>query len=267
MRRMRNGRVAATDTESHPQGGGVMVWLLGLIVLIGAGVIGALIAYFIFTQVDVKLPLRDQPATVTLLDPLMGRGDVLRKLDIAIDDTIQTQVPVNQRVTIPIKDTLDLKLHFDGKVPLKLDIPVKETISLKQQVALDTVIDAQILGDKHALPVQGTIPINEEVPIDLTVPVRKQVHLNFTAPVTAEIDQDLTVPLKTTINADVPIDSAFKVPVLNQLKGRIDMPDTPTKVVINKADLKLPLRTLELGLVDDGNGDQASGKANAEAAQ
>lgn len=258
MKRTENGQAAIAAVTPRRQAGGVMVWLLGLIVLTGAAVIGALIAYFIFTYVEVKLPLHDQPATVTLPDPLTGRAEVLEKLDIAIDDTIQTQVPVNQQVTIPIKDTLDLKLHFDGDVPLKLDIPVNETIQLKQKVDLDTVIKARILGDTQKLPVQGTIPINEKVPLDLTVPVDKTVHLNFTAPVSAEIDQELTVPLKTTIDANVPIDSAFNVPVLNQLKGRIDMPDTPTKVVINKADLKLPLRTLELSMKNDedtgGNG-------------
>lgn len=230
-----------------------MVWLLALIVLTGAAVIGALIAYFIFTYVEVKLPLRDQPATVTLLDPLKGRAEVLEKLDIRIDDTIQTQVPVNQRVTIPIKDKLDLQLHFDGDVPLKLNIPVNETIRLKQEVDLDTVIEARILGDTQKLPVRGTIPINEKVPLDLTVPVNKTVHLNFTAPVSAKIDQELTVPLKTTIDANVPIDSAFNVPVLNQLEGRIKMPDKPTRVIINKADLTLPLRTLELSLKNEKN--------------
>lgn len=245
---------AATDqaTTLERQSGRVVVWLLGLAVLVGAAVVGAVIAYFIFTYVEVKLPLHNQPAMVTLLDPITGEGQVLSKLNVAIDANIHTKVPVDQEVTIPIAGQLDLRLHFNGDVPLKLDIPVHQTIQLKHKVHLDTVIKAKILGDIQKLPVTGIIPIDETVALDLNVPVNKMVHLNFTAPVTATIHQKVTVPLKTTINANVPIDSVFNIPVLNKMKGRIDFPDTPTRILLKSAELVLPLHTLKVGVTDGG---------------
>lgn len=247
------------------QRGSVMVWLVGLIVLVGAAVIGALIGYFIFTRVNIILPLHNQPATVTLPSPFVARGTVLDTLDIRIDETIHTTVPVHQRVTIPVEDTLKLMLHFDGDVPLKLTIPVHETIPLKQVVHLDTEIEATILGSHQTLDVRGDIPLDEKITLDLMVPVEKTIHLTFTAPVVAKIDQKLTVPLNTTIEADVPIDSSFNVPVLNQIKARLNFPDVPTRVVISEARLVLPLRTLQLGLVDDAGENGSSGPTNAEA--
>lgn len=261
---MKQSRIRQPARAQH---GGVIVWLVGLVVLIGAAMIGAVIGYFIFTRVNVTLPLRDQPATITLPEPLVARGDVLEKLDIRIDANIQTQVPINQRVTIPVKDTLKLLLHFDGDVPLKLNIPVHETIPLKQVVDLDTQIKATMLGGEVKLDVKGEIPLDEKITLDLVVPVEKTIHLTFTAPVTAKIDQKLTVPLNTTIQANVPIDSSFNVPVLNRLKARLNFPDTPTKVVINKANLVLPLRTLQLGLVDDASDNGSGGQVATEADQ
>lgn len=246
-------QVQAKPTTATPrhQTGAVVAWLLGLTVLLGAAVIGAAIAWFVFTYVEARLPLHNQAAMVTILDPVTGYGEVLDRLNISIDETIKTKVPVDQMITIPIKGELDLELHFDGSVPLELNIPVKESIRLKQNVVLDTVIEATMLGDLQKLPVRGIIPIDEEIPLDITVPVRKNVHLTFTAPVTAKIDQMVTVPLKTTIDADVPIDATFNVPVLNKMKGRIDFPDTPTRIIVRDAELVLPLSTLKLGLTDD----------------
>lgn len=252
MKRGKQG--GKTVRHWHHQTGSVVVWLLGLIVLSGAAVIGAVIAYFIFTYVEVKIPLRNQPAMVTILEPVVGKGKVLSRLSVRIDETIHTKVPVDQNITIPIDGKLDLMLHFDGNVPLELSIPVNETIHLTQRVELDTVIKAQILGDVQKLHVSGIIPLDEKLKLDITVPVNRQVHLNFTAPVTAFIDQKVTVPLETTIDADVPIDAAFDIPVLNKMKGRINFPDNPTRVILEKAELVLPLRTLKLGLTDEDGG-------------
>lgn len=248
----RRAQWPGTAVGSRRQTGSVLVWLLGLIVLFGSAVIGAVIAYLIFTYVEVRLPLRNQPAKVTILEPVIGHGKVLSRLSVRIDETIHTRVPVDQNITIPISGELDLMLHFDGNVPLKLSIPVNETIHLTQRVELDTVIEAKILGDIQKLHVSGIIPLDERIQLDITVPVNKSVHLNFTAPVTAFIDQKVTVPLETTIEADVPIDAAFNIPVLNKMVGRIEFPDTPTRVILEKAELVLPLRTLKLGLTDEG---------------
>jgi hypothetical protein len=228
---------------------GLSLWWIPAVLLIAAGG-GALIAWFVISRVDLTLMLRDQLAMVVIEQDLMATARVKDRLDLHLDETIKTQVPVDQPVTIPLDDTLNIIVHFDGEIPLKMDVRLQDSIPLEQVVELDTVVEAYLpeLGSTLKIPLRGKVPINTMVPVDLMVPINQPVRLKFTTPVTARIKQDLTVPLRTVIDAEVPIDASLKVPVLNELQARIIMPTTPSRAVITEADLTLPLRTLRLGL-------------------
>lgn len=228
-----------------------MFWGIVLLIFIGAVVGGALIAWFIFKNVDARLILADQPVMATIVDPMDVTAKVTNNLTIGLDATIHTRVPVNQVVTVPVDDTLHILADFDAEVPIKMDVPVHETIPLDQTLNVDTVVTAQLLGQTVQIPLRGKIPVKAQVPIDLIIPVNKKVRLKFTAPVEARIKQSLTVPLNTVIEADVPIKAVLDVPVLSDLKARINFPTTPSRMVINYADLKLPLRTLQLEMSGD----------------
>lgn len=228
---------------------GVSLWAVLLVLLIAAAG-GALVAWFVITRVDLSLMLRNQPAMVVIPQDLTGTARVNGNLDLYLEEQIKTQVPVNQAVTIPLDDTLNIIVNFDGDIPLKMNVRLKDTIPLVQVIDLDTTVEAYLpeLGTTLKIPLRGKVPINTRVPVDISVPVDQTVRLKFTTPVTARLKQDLTVPLRTVIDADVPINANFNVPVLNDLSARIRMPTTPSKAVIVEGDLTLPLRTLRLGL-------------------
>jgi hypothetical protein len=232
------------------QRGAVLFWLFALLVLVGAMIGGGLVALWVLHNVDVRLLLTNQPATVTVPEPVAVSAKVLNKLDIVIDDKIRTKVPVDQTVTVPVNDTLNLTADFDATVPIRMTVPVHDTIPIDQSLDLDTVIKAELLGDTHDLHIRGKVPVKARVPVDLSIPVDKMVQLKFSAPVAAKIKQSLNVPLKMTIDADIPIHSEMDVPVKSDLVGEITFPKDPTGVIINYADLLLPLRTLQLGLHD-----------------
>ena len=238
------------------QGVSLLLLLLVFVLAIGAG---GIIAYLIISRVDVTLILRDQPATAIIPQQIRGKAEVSGSIKLHLNDSIRTSVPIDQKVTIPIKDTLNIIAYFKGAVPLKLKVRLRDNIPLKQIVDLNTTVEAFLpeLGTTISIPLRGKIPIDIIVPVDLEIPIDQLVNLDFVTPVTARIDQMLTVPLKTTINASVPIDSDLDVPVLNQLKAVVNLPTGPSKVVITQADLTLPLRTLKLGLTDDDAGDAA----------
>lgn len=248
------------------QRGSTRFWILALVVVIVAAIGGAAVGYWVFKNVNARLVLRNQPATVTIPDPIYAIADVLNKLDITLDNTIHTKVPVDQTVSIPVNDTLKLLATFDAKVPIKLEVNVNQSIPVDQTVHVDAVVEAKVFGETLKLPIRGDIPIKAVIPLHLTIPIDKKVRLQFTAPIKAKLKQNLTVPLKTVIDADVPISADLSVPVKNALKARVYLPDTPTPIIINYADLTLPLRTLKLGLKGDDN-DNQQGKSKTPDAQ
>jgi hypothetical protein len=242
--------LSAGPKSLRAQRGAALIWGIALLVLIGAIVGGALVALWVFKNVDARLVLANQPATVTIPEPVTVSAKVLNDLDIVIDDKIHTKVPVNQTVSVPVNDTLKLTADFDATVPIRMTVPVHDTIPIDQSLDLDTVIKAEFLGDVHDLHIRGKVPVKAMVPVNLSIPVDKQVRLKFSAPVAARIKQSLTVPLNMTIDADIPIHSEMKVPVKSDLVGAVTFPKDPTNVIINYADLRLPLRTLALQVHD-----------------
>lgn len=253
-----NGRTATLQVLASRQGG-LIGLLLVLFVLLIAAAAGAAIAYLIITRVDVGLQLRDQRAQAVIPQQLRGTIRVNEAIGLRLTDTIYTQVPISQSVQIPLKASISAIANLDGAVPLRLKVKLKDEIPLKQVVKLDTVVDAFLpeLGSTISIPLRGEIPIDTMVPVDIDIPVDQQLPVKFSVPLKASIDQVVTVPLETTIEAAVPVDADLRVPLLNQLDAIMQLPTTPTDLVITEGDLKLPLRTLRLGLNDEETDDKA----------
>ncbi len=230
-----------------------------LAILLGAVIGGAIAGWWVFRNVDARLMLRDQPAIIVLPEPLSVSADVLNDLSIEIDTAITTTVPVDQRISIPVEETLRVNASFDSEIPIKMNVPVKDYIVIDQLLDVNTVVKADLLGDTHDLPLRGKIPVKARVPVNLNIPVDQMVHLKFTAPVEAKLKQALDVPLKADIAATIPIRSKMDVPVKSALQARITVPD-PASVVITEADLRLPLRTLRLNTASDDAATPAAAK-------
>ena len=218
---------------------------VGALILVGAVAGGVLAGVWVFRNIDARLLLTNQPATVLVPEPVKISADILNNLDIEINDSIKTTVPVDQIISIPIKDTLHVQASFDSDVPIKLTVPVHDHIVLDQVLDVDTTIKANLLGDTHDLPVRGKIPVHAVVPVNLVIPIDQPVHLKFTAPVDVKFTQPLVVPLKADIAATIPIHSEMSVPVKSALEAEITIPQ-PANVIITTSDLRLPLRTLKL---------------------
>jgi hypothetical protein len=229
------------------QAGLSLLWVLP--VLLVAALAGGLITAWVLSRVDLRLLLSHQPLSVIIPQDLTGKARVSGRLDLRLTETIRTQVPVNQRVEIPLKDELKIIANFDGEIPLRMQVRLKDQIPLRQVIDLDTTIEAYLpeLGATLKIPLRGKAAIDTVVPVDLVIPVDQRIRLQFSSPVTARIDQRLNVPLVTVIDAEVPIDADFAVPVLNDLEARVRMPTTPSRAVIVEGALTLPLRTLQLG--------------------
>ena len=223
-----------------------MIWMVLLTVLLGAITGGALIGWWVFHNVDARLLLRDQAALIRIDQNLDIRARALNNLEIRLDDTIETVVPVDQLIRIPVDETLKVVADFDGTVPIRMNVAVRDKILIDQELDLDAVVDAEILGETLKLPIRGKVPVRAEVPIALDIPVDQPVALKFTAPVGVQIQQDLSIPLRTEIDAAIPIQADLSVPVKSDILADAEITTRPIAATIVEADLRLPLRTLRL---------------------
>lgn len=239
-------------------------WALGGgLILIAAIIGGILVGWWLFRHVDAHLLLSDQPVTVALPGAIPIRAKVLNNLDITLDTKLKTQVPIDQTITVPIKDTLHVHVAFDHDVPIKMQVPVHATIPVDQIIPIDSKVKVDVLGVPITLPIKGNVPIKAEIPVNLTIPVDQQVHLKFTAPAAVTLDEPLKLPLKARIDAVVPISGHLSVPLKSDLVATAHIPGL-LHAVIKHADLNLPLHTLRLSWAgSDKGGDKSRGESAA----
>lgn len=230
------------------------------LILIAAMVGGGLAAWWLFRNVDARLLLADQPATVALPEAIRVKANILDALDVLIEGDIATTVPINQTLQIPIQDTLRVMASMDSDVPIRMTVPIRDVIAIDQLVDVNTKVEVDVLGKTLTLPVRGQVPVKAMVPVKLDVPVDQMVRIRFTAPTDVRIKDAVSVPLKANISAVVPIHSEMKIPVKSALEADITVAQ-PFKAMIVHSDLQLPLRKLALGLARPEAGSAASGNA------
>ncbi len=219
--------------------------LLACLILLAAILGGMFASWFIFKHVDAKLLIQDQKATVELPPVFPARAKILNNLDIMLEGKITTVAPVDQMITVPIDDTLNIIATFDSKMPIKMNIPIKDTIPLDQVIHVDSKVQVKVLGRYITLPLRGDIPIKTSIPIELNVPVDQDIDLKFTTPLKAKLKQSLHVPLKADIHTTIPVRGMMSVPVKSDLVTTIHI-DKPLDMMIKRAELNIPLRTIQL---------------------
>lgn len=221
-------------------------WLLLGLIFFGAVVGGVLVGLWVLKNIDLRLMLMNQPARVTIDEPVTVQAEAKDALQITLNDTIRTRVPVDQMIKIPIKDTLNVTANFKGEVPISMNVAVRDHIEINEVLNVDAIVDAEILGDKLKVPIRGKVPVKAKVPVSLDIPVDQLVQLAFTAPVGVSVKQDVEVPLRTEIEADIPINANLTVPVNAPFGAKVTFSPEPFAMTIVDADLRLPLKTLRL---------------------
>lgn len=247
------------------QQGGIIFW--ALIVLVGAA-IGALVVFWsTLMRLEARLLVVDAPLKAYVDEPLKVRATVLNDLDIELREIVSTTVPVDEVLSVPVEQPLELIANFDAVVPIRMDVPVNDKIILEQNIDIDTIVEADLLGETFHLPLRGSFPVRAEVPVRMVVPIDQPVHMAFTAPIRARLKQNLIVPLKTDISADIPLHTRMTVPILNDLEVTAELPkDPPLDVTLNYSDLLVSLGKIAIGF-DTDNKPADSAAATDQAAE
>lgn len=196
---------------------------------------------------DLQIGLRDQPMRIVVLDPLQISADVHTPLQIAVDDVLDARVPVDQIVTLPVRERMEVHAAFEGPVRVRMDVRVQDRIEIDQEIALNTMVETEFLGARQRLPIRGRIPLRASVPIDLVVPIDQDVPLSFDGPIEVRMEQDLKVPLRAVFDTRVPIRGRLTVPVLEPFEGTVHIQQVPTRIQVESADLQVPASAMRLG--------------------
>lgn len=250
-------------SEESKEGGKKRGWVFACLILVIAIGCGVAVGWWVLGNVNARLSLANQPATVVVPQPMPVKAKILDKLDILINGSIKTKVPIDQTIRVPIRNNLNVMVTLDHKVPIKMNVPVHAEIPLHKVIHLDSKVTVSVLGVPVTLPVRGDVPITTTVPLNIVIPVDQQVQMKFTAPARVKILSTLKVPLKTQIATTIALYSEMHIPVKSDLHANVSILK-PVHAVIKHANLKLPLHTLRLGL---GNGAQAPVLSAASKAQ
>lgn len=224
-------------------------WLSALAIFIIAILLGIIAGWWVFKNFDMNLPIRNQPATVTLPEPIQVKAKVLNELDVMVKGHLATEIPIDQTIQVPVKDTLHTVISFDNEVPIKMQVPVKYTLPLDQKIHVDSTVKVRLLGRDISLPIRGDIPIKAQIPININVPVNQNIRLKFVAPADARLEQKLNIPLRTMIATNFPLQGVMQVPVKSELQAQVVVPQ-PVSAVITKSDFRFPLSQLALQRVE-----------------
>jgi hypothetical protein len=224
-------------------------WISALIVFMVAIGLGVVAGWWVFKNFDMNLPVRNQPATVTLPEPMQVRAKVLNDLDVMVKGQLSTEIPIDQSIQVPINETLHTVISFDHDVPIKMQVPVSYTLPLDQVIHVDSKVKVTVLGKDISLPIRGDIPIKAQIPINMNVPIDQRVRLKFVAPADAKLQQQLNIPLKTTIATTFPLQGVMQVPVKSELQAQVVVPQ-PISAVISESDFSFPLSQLALQRVE-----------------
>ena len=203
------------------------------------------LAGWVWRHLGAELALRDQIAQVAITQALPIDVQLQEGLQLLVDGNVETRVPVNQVVQVPLQETLDVTVDFDGAVDVNLDVPFQTMVRVDEMMPLEAVLDVKIMGVWTKLPIRGVLPIRLNVPVNTVVPVRQSLPLAFSQPARVALDQTLSVPLNTHINTTVPLHSVLNVPEPPPFKALATVLE-PAETTLTRLDLALPMNDLGL---------------------
>jgi hypothetical protein len=207
---------------------------------VGAGVLGAWLglilgaAWFVYTQLDARMALREQTVGLRLPPGLRASAVVSHPLRSEISLRPSIDVHVKQRLSARVDDTLL------ARATLEATLPVRTVVKVDQVVPVRTVLRMQV-------PVVSWLPaFDVDLPITLNLPVQAEVPLQADVPVKFEalVSGQLTGPV------DVPVDQVFRLrpqvrgAIEAEVKGEMDFvvhdAIPPLLMTIEQADLLVP---------------------------
>lgn len=202
----------------------LLVWLTLMLAAVG----------FVYTQLDARMDLREQPVTLRLPAGLQAQALLEQPVRTRIDLRPWVRVPVRQRLQAQVDDTLLTTVSLETTVAVDTVVQVDQVVPVKTELSMQVPLVGWLPAFDVTLPVTLNLPLKAEVPLRAQVPVR------FDAVVSGELRSPVDVPLETVFRLRPEIHQE----VLAQVRGQMDfvvkdaMP--PMSLTIERARLLVP---------------------------
>jgi len=202
----------------------LVVWLALMLAAVG----------FVYTQLDARMDLREQPVTLRLPAGLQAQAQLQQPVRTRIDLRPWVSVPVRQRLQAQVDDTLLTRTTLETTVAVDTVVQVDQVVPVRTELSMRV----PLVGWLPAFDV--TMPVTLNLPFKAEVSVRAQVPVRFDALVSGELRSPIEVPLETVFRLRPEIHQE----VLAQVRGQMDfvvkdaMPPMP--LTIERARLLVP---------------------------
>lgn len=252
MRRFRQPGSSANER------GGIVLWLGGGLVLLGALIAGAVAGYWLFVNLIVNITLKDQPAAISLPEKIRATAEVTNVLDITMQGDITTSVPFEETLKVPFKGRYDFDVRMSPEVPVEFTVNYDGVIPVDTMasVTAETDIDYKTLKQIRNLEFSTKIPLDFNLPVNLEIPVKETINLKYEGPISATIDDELKTRVDTTLNATLPVDQTIQSPVTAAIPLEVYLPQKPVRAVLNHVAIGLKPTMLGLELAESDELDE-----------
>lgn len=202
----------------------LVVWLLWMVAVFG----------FVYTQLDVRVALADQPVALRLPEGLAAKAELQQPLRTRLDLRPRLQVPVRQTLSVEVSDSLQ------AQVQTRTSLSVDTVVHVDQRVPVRTTLQLKVPVVSWLPAFDLTLPVAIDVPVQMDVPVKVQVPVQFDALVSGEFRQPLRVPLDAVFTLRPEVRSDLQVQVARQMDFALREPVGAIAVRIEQARLHVP---------------------------
>lgn len=216
----------------------------GAVVLV---VIGGVLGFFFYTHFVLGLTLADQRGTLILPAHIKATVKTTREVAIGLNGRVAAEVPVKQTLAVSLHGRYKANLNLRARTPLKFTIDYRGEIpvhaSAVVQGTTDLVIHSKLVPK---FPLKIKVPLDFKLPVHLVVPVDTMFDLDYRGPVFISFNQTVRAPVDAVLHTHLNLDKIVNTPITSAFGMVLEMPHTPLPMVINHAQLALPLSTLRL---------------------
>lgn len=206
---------------------GGLVLLVWLALMLGA-------VWFVYTQLDARMDLRDQPVTLRLPAGLQAQAVVQQPLRTRVDLRPRVEVPVRQLLRAQVDDTLLTRASFEALVPVDTVVQVDQVVPVKTELSMRVPLVGWLPAFDVTLPLTLSLPFKAQVPVHTQVPVR------FDALVSGELRAPIEVPLDMVFRLRPAIHEVLSAQILGQMDFVIRDAMPPMPMTIERARLLVP---------------------------
>ena len=235
------------------QRGGVLAWLLTVLLLLALVAGGAALGYWAFMHLIVGFTLTNQQGSILLPRTLDITAKVSKPLAIGMNGVISAKVPINNDVDIPFKGDYDLDVVLKAQVPVEFELVYQGFIPVDSVASILATTDFNFQSVKNLrnLTFAAKLPMKMRLPVTLRVPVKQVITLDYHGPLRVHANQVLHSHLTSAVPAQLRVNQTITTPVLGSIQLHADLQQSPLKLVINHADLRMRLDTLQLPRAPD----------------